>query len=295
MRQQGMYRMNKILNATKWIIHNFFLLTLALLVIVFIRWFWLTPIRLSYDTAGIIAGIILLIISGAIVGSIWRANKDGNADAVVVMASIALLGINYWYIDIHYPRVITTAKCNGARYTITRYSPLFDEQLEYRNLSIWKGVLYKSFFFGSSGIGGYKIICDEGKREANFVDTYNHVLYYTDGENARIYEEYVGAKLRGHRYFISRELDYTNCNPLPIHYQRENSAKLLELRIDKKANEISLYEEGVHLSNIYSESPNCPPGITTNETIHDEEEDTLIFTYGENPRCYVDGCSITNE
>ena len=167
---------------------------------------------------------------------------------------------------------------------------------------------------------GYKIICDEGKREANFVDTYNHVLYYTDGENARIYEEYVGAKLRGHRYFISRELsfpedcteeifncalfnytlfkcnlDYTNCNPLPIHYQRENSAKLLELRIDKKANEISLYEEGVHLSNIYSESPNCPPGITTNETIHDEEEDTLIFTYGENPRCYVDGCSITNE
>ena len=115
-------------------------------------------------------------------------------------------------------------------------------------------------------------------------------MIYTDGENPREYVRYTYAQLGDHLYFLSKErhkvndcktilcdvytytlyeckLDYTSCIPLPIQYT-ENYDVGIVLEANESFNEIVAL---------------------------DEDNDTLIFTYGEHPRCYVEGCEILEE
>ena len=60
------------------------------------------------------------------------------------------------------------------------------------------------------------------------------------------------------------KLDYTACNPLPIYYTTDFEY-FTYLEANEISNEINLF---------------------------DSYDDTLIFTWGEHPRCYVEGCEI---
>lgn len=125
--------------------------------------------------------------------------------------------------------------------------------------------------------------------ETNVVDRWHNTLMYTDGENPRHYDEYAGATLDDHQYFLSREcndwvpstcgsltytlyecdLNYKSCNPLPIQYTQYDTRNSLSLVPDKTVDEISLYEG-------YFET----------------DDEILIFTYSEHLHCYVEGCKI---
>lgn len=306
----GVTRMNKIVgNLKKWTIDIIFLIPFAIMVMFYVKWFRLTPwVFFDDPTFGFVFGFILLVVHGILVKA-WFSSKDTFGRGILFFISILVFGINYLYLDVHIPRLATTTKCNGIRYNISYYAPFGDEQLQYDHLSQWKGLYYKSSGFRYVGSANYKIICDEEKKEANFVDKYTKVLYYTDGENPRQYVEYAGAKLRGHRYFVSRKvsfpgdcvteisncaietyalyeckLDYTSCNPLPIRYTTDIGADTLDLKADKTTNEISLFR---HRSRFRYECQyqKCLGGVYK----------ALIFTYGESPRCYVEGCSILNQ
>jgi hypothetical protein len=69
-------------------------------------------------------------------------------------------------------------------------------------------------------------------------------------------------------------LDYTGCHPLPITY-KGSGANTYSLTTNKETNEITLIEESVEYSA--------------------DGDDTIVFTYGESPRCFVEGCSIINK
>ena len=70
--------------------------------------------------------------------------------------------------------------------------------------------------------------------------------------------------------------------------------KLVE--VDKKANEVRLFNERIGPPvepcntgrGVRESTPTWPCGED-----NQQDKKTLIFIYGETPRCYVDGCSIT--
>ena len=287
--------LDKIFGAIHWAIPKIFLITLVVLVVFYLRWFQLTPFAfLDNPEFGYIVGFILLLIYGLFVKA-WLASKNIFWKSLFFVVSILLLGINSLYLEIHIPRLSTTAKCNGTRYYISDYAPLGDEQYLFAQISGWKGIFYESTFGIYMSVGSYKIVCDEEKKETHFVEKFSRLLVYTDSENPRAYVQYVRARLRDHLYFLSEEisgleagcdegmqgclvltytlyecqLDYTACNPLPIRYTTNNSANTFELETDPKANEIILLEQYL-----------------------DSYDETLIFVYGKNPRCYVDGCEV---
>lgn len=273
----------------------FFLAVLLVFLILYLRWFYLIPCLplMAFN-------FILLLVYGVFTGVYWIAVAKDKAfivKTVLFMLCIGLLGTVYLDLNLHMPRIRNTAKCNGNTYYITDIQPLFDEQWTETHLTKWRSICcFGTRFFGYSA-GPFEIVCDEDNKETNFVNTYSGKLYYTDGDEVRVYQEYVGTKLENHRYFLSRRLflpegsdkqrhplydvhtytlyecnlDYTNCTSLPIEYTSGDIGSLV-LEADELGKEINLFDEYV-LS----------------------ERKILIFTYGENSRCYVDGCVILDE
>jgi len=287
--------MDKVFAAINWIVRKIFFITIVVLLIFYIRWFRLTPwVFFDDPTFAYMFGLILLIVYGIFIKA-WFVSKNAILKMFLLLISIGVLVINCLYLEIHIPRLVTTVKCNSIRYYITSYSPFLDEQWQYDQLSKWRGVFYQSTPLRFSGLPSYRIICDEEKKEANLVNTFNDVLYYTDAENPRFYVENVHAKLKGHLYFIAREvsfegcnkekrncaisiyipyeckLDYTACNPLPIRYT-DRGSELLYLQADKTTGDVFLFIKSLG-----------------------NGDETLIFSYGNVPRCYVDHCSILDQ
>lgn len=105
-------------------------------------------------------------------------------------------------------------------------------------------------------------------------------LEYTYGKESRYYD--YPAQLNDHLYYLAYyrnpepksttfllyecNLDNTSCLQLPIMYEGSGYLRYTNMNIDEETSEISVY-------------------------IDDEiGQDTLIFTWGENPQCYVQGC-----
>jgi hypothetical protein len=238
-------------------------------------------------------GLILLGLFCFFATNLTKPSDDPAVIKVMlfILSTIFLLG-NMAHAIAFFPTLSSSARCAGRTYYISWMHPLTDYQWTFYNLTIWKPFLtYESHFFGYSG-GPYEIVCDEERWEANIIRTFNNVLAYTDGENPRHYDEYNGARLKNHQYFLTRQcndwipstcgsmtytlyqcdLSFKSCDPLPIQYTQYDSSDFLELSSDEITDEVQLHEDD----------------FATDAVV-------LIFTYGEHPRCYVEGCEILEE
>ncbi len=209
---------------------------------------------------------------------------------VSVPAAIFLFG-NILHAMAFFPSLDVISKCNGNTYYITWMHPFGDYQWTFYNLTVWRSFLkYDSSFFGYlPGAGPYKVICDEKRNEANIIRTANDVLVYTNGENPRSYDQYAGIEFNGYQYFLAWQcnhwspstcdsetytlyqcnLDFKSCDSLPLQYTTEKSDEFFVFEADETANEINLYDD-----------------------FDDNLDRALIFTWGEHPRCHVEGCKI---
>jgi hypothetical protein len=291
--------MNNISNAIKWAIRNFFFITIAIFIIIYLWWFRLTPfVFLDDPTTAFVGGFILLIVYLAFSLAL-SLSKHVFLKAIFYFFNFIFLMVNVLYLEIHIPRIETSKKCNGETYYITYGAPLLDEQWTYVQVSKWKGLVYESHFWGyAPGSAANDIICDTNRKETHFIRNFSDpsTLIFIDGENPQGFYEYASARLKNSLYFLSEDWsienctneqywacdisvytlykcksNYTDCNPLPITYT-SGDVDFLELRADETTNEIILFEH-------YSGS----------------DDETLIFTYGENSRCYVDGCTINSK
>jgi hypothetical protein len=286
--------MNKITNAIKWIFHNFFFVTLVIFFIFYLRWFKLTPfVSPGYLTNAYVGGGILMVIYGGLL-IIFLLAKRTILKTVLFIIISTIFTLNSVYLFIHMPRVKFAAKCNGITYYITSIRPLSDEQWTFDMYSKWESIFkFKSFQFGVVK----EIVCDEKNRETHFMNGYD-IMSYSDGENPQWFYEYASTQLKDSVYLMSEtsencelpddegyytcdtsvyilykcKSDYTNCAPLPITYRTNRYDTTYDLRANEKTSEISLFE-------MYSQGDN----------------ETLIFTYGENSHCYVDGCTINSK
>lgn len=133
-----------------------------------------------------------------------------------------------------------------------------------------------------------EIIVDEQNNEVSIIDARG--LIYTDGLNPRKYTGHEGGQLGSNLYYLSQtcnnfnynghnecesytfvpyecKLDNTSCNPLPIEIESDYESYYY-WETDEIKREINL---------LYS------------------DDEILIFTYGDHPQCYVEGCKISEE
>ena len=291
--------MNKIVDAIKWIGNNFLFIAVVIFILFYLHWFRIAPFVFLNDPSFAFVGGMVLLLIYVVLASISSLSKFGVGVKILFYSlSIIFLIFNAFYLNIHMPWIETTAKCNGNTYYITHGSPLFDEQWTYVQLTKWKGMFkYESSFYGyAPSASANEIICDVDKNETHFIRDSSRLIYI-DGENPIGFEGNWGAQLKNNLYFMSEEWipqehcneeeskscdvvvytlyqcksNFTDCRPLPISYTSSDVFSL-ELRTDEITNEISLFQH--YFSN---------------------DDETLIFTYGENSRCYEDGCAINSK
>src|SRR5690349_5789752 len=105
--------MNKIIDAIKWVMRNFFLITIAIFAVFYLIWFRLAPFVLLDDpTFAFIAGCVLLAIYGVLAMFIVRA-RNRALKVLLAVLNVLVLCINALYLVIHMPSLETTAVCNG--------------------------------------------------------------------------------------------------------------------------------------------------------------------------------------
>ena len=287
--------MKKLKGFSIWLSKNLFLVSSTMLGIIYVRWFQIIPIELnknnffgpSYRASNpFIVGVILFSTYIFLATATWFAKNHQTSRVFILTPTILVFCVELIFTWIFFPSQPKSARCNETTYYISKYRSLPDPQWSYWQLTKWKGITnYETHFIGNSGIS--KIICDETNKQANIVNGPG-VLIETDGEKPRRFDNYAWAELKDSQYFLASEcnnwesgacesasyvlyeckLDYTACNPLSIKYTDYFNRQLI-LEENKSTNEISLYDD-------YEDNPNR----------------ILIFTYGENPRCYVDKCEI---
>jgi hypothetical protein len=274
----------------KWITRNFVRVSILIFVIVFLRWFQLTPLMFYNDPDfAYIVGLILLGLY-VIFATLTKLLSKFRALQMLLLipTSIFFVG-NILYILAFFPLIEFTAKCGEKTYYITWMHPFGDYQWNFYNVTIWDGPFkYDSFFFGYSG-GGYRIVCDDERNETNIINTSRDVLTYIDSNKPLLFDEYNGVQLKNHRYFLAEQcndwvpstcgsltytlyqcnFDFKSCGPLPIQYTQYDTRDFLDLSADESTSKINLREED----------------FETNEVI-------LIFTYSDQPQCYVEDCKI---
>lgn len=285
--------MKNFAKTDKWITRYFIPFSIVIFVIIYLRWFRLTPLVFYNDPDfAYIVGLILLGLYALFAILTKTTRKHKILQKLLFIPSAILFIGSIGHITAFFPQIDFTAKCNNKTYYITWMHPFGDYQWIFNNLTIWHGSFkYESFFFGYE-LGSYEIVCDDEKMEANIINTSNNVLIYTDGERPRSYNRHTKTELRHHKYFLSMRcndwvpstcgsitytlyqcsLSYKSCEPLPIQYTQHDTRDTLHLSANDTFDEVNLHEEDF-----------------------ETDEITLIFTYGDLPQCFVKGCEIREE
>jgi len=278
--------MKKVVDAGKWLTRNFFLIPIPVFIVIYLRWFLLTPLMFFNDPdAAYIAGVFLFSLYVLLSMLLKRARSHSAVRIFLLLSAFLFFLWNIFHIKAFFPSIESVAECNGKTYYVTWMHPLGDYQWTFNNVTIWKGPFeYESFFFGYS-MDSYEIICDARNEETHIITSFTKRLAFTDGNGQRIYDD--GARLGNHQYGLSYDynenpdlfiyvlyecgLDFSDCHILPFQYHGEYSKWASYVAANEEKSELNVYFIVYHGT---------------------QSEDVLIFTWGEQPRCYVEGCEI---
>jgi hypothetical protein len=287
-------------NKSPWLFRNFFLIAIAVYIGIYIRWLQLTPpthlgINDSSDAWKFGSKLIVVFVGFAIA---LRLLKIRSCLKILLFGATALLLVlNTWYLATYMPRVVDTATHNGTKYYLVFYRQFIDTQWSHYQLTEWYGF----FQYDSKEVPHTegKFMYDEKMKVMNIVARYKDFdqLVYTDSNPPREYDHTV-AQFENHLIYLSVKCDlsnkglysdmltYTSCNSftnmlykceqdntacvqIPFKYTSENDGYAY-LELNQETGEIDLFIE---------------PHFT-------DDPSNLIYSYGDHPRCYVEGCEI---
>ena len=239
----------------------------------------------DYGAENITSKVVFLSGAAVIVVSTYKkfTAKSNPFQRIIFVCAFPLMLLNILFFSLFYPTVRDTAFFQGNRYHIVNETN--DDFHSYQ--AFYKCTLFGFYckrLYGSIGYGDAKIIVDNRQNEISLFEKSG--LSYTYGNQVRYY---VGYPLKANDqiyelgwhcnqaspldcdkvdYFLYQcNLDYTECKPLPVKYTSYSEDNSLELEEIAETGEILLFDN-------FDESP------------------TLIFSYGEQPRCYVEDCQI---
>jgi len=202
------------------------------------------------------------------------------------------IGVNVLYTIMYYPSIGLTAEFKGFK-----YYEVLTADVDFHGLVLFYKCKKWSFdcqiLYGDYSLTGTTIIIDEQQNEVSWFETGFQRLLITDGENFRGYTG-LSAQFQEYEYQISDRcnklgdkygtyscesytytlyqcnLEYKACKPIRMQYTADFDV-YLDLIVNEETDQLELYKN------------------------YDEEYEALIFTYGEHPRCYVEGCEILEE
>ncbi len=277
----------------RWIINNFFILLLAVYGLLYASWFLVSPIDDSLEDLGTFALGLKLLIFSAVVLTLWRVFIQRKLlraiFSIITYLSFSLTGL---YLLFFMPGLEQIASFNGNLYFLT-YHTEFLGSGEYRPLlAKWDSQLHHSI----SGLGEtcctLRLTYDPLLRVVSVVQIIgsSQTLAYADSDPPRFYEQ--DTQLGDYRYYPAWDcyassaalgsicdvftytvyrcaLDNTGCTQLPFQYSGDYAFDI-KMSQDEQTREINVY----FWIGDY-------PGVQT-----------LIFTYGDNPRCHVPKCQL---
>ena len=273
----------------------FFLLTIAIYQVrQFLRAEFLFTIDVgigSYILGGILAITLFLIYLANIFEgfeSKVHINEKTAISVLLFMFTLPLFTINFGY---YFPKLISErARFGEYTYLIFEtYNSDFHPMNVFYKCKRWEFECEHLYGTPSATIG-QKIIIDEQNKEVSLFDDVYMQFLYTDSESPRYYAD-TGGVLNDHLYSLSEKcnntivkygfyvtcetytyipykcsINGTSCSPISIIYTTDYSGYYHWIENNSK-NEISLYDS----------------------------DDILIFTYGVDSRCYVNGCEILEQ
>lgn len=281
--------MEKVKNGLGWVIRSFFIICIPVFLVIYVRWFQLTPLGGSYQSlgaAGVTGGLIFLFLfSGSVVFLVRHRKRAFLFSAVLFF----VLNI---YIITNFPVLLDSAKLNGVTYYLT-YTDSGDPSFITTELTIWKGWFKHEMLQSSKYAGVFNYDYDLGLVGvvADFED-YEILLYsLRDGELLRSYHQ--RTEYDNHLFYISREcinptgdkwnpcekwkntiyqcsMENISCVSLPFQYT--SPERIVHLELNEISGEINFLING--------------------DTSGPIDEFILVYSYGPNPRCYVEGCEI---
>lgn len=284
--------MEKARNVFNLIFQYFFLFSLIVLILIYVGWFRVAPIGTSFDN--LILGLFPLSLFIGSVALLLLFKKQRFLKTLILIPSTVFLALNILYVTIAAPKVMDTAIFNGSIYYLIHSHEPFDPVYEGFTLTKWKWGLIPEAIGMPGRYGIERLRYDKTMRVLNVVRVFDdvEVLVYSEGkEDSRFYDS--GDRYGDHLYYPSVSkcikevedyppceiyfyqifqcgLDNTACIPIPFRYIGEGDYAYMQF--NETTNEIDLYVG-------YWENGRTPPEL-------------LIYSYGDAPRCYVDGCEI---
>lgn len=279
-------------NDTQVIFRMVFLTTVIVFLLIYARWFWLDPSGVSESDGQLLEtykqGLVLLTIYCFLGSASIFTNKRNCFVYLSAVASIIFFIINVLFATVFMPRLMEYAKYNGIKYYYVSHRPGIDPPWPSYQLIKRKGLFdYEAHEIGNDWAHKGEFMYDKTLNLINIVAVFDdqNFLLYTDDEPPRYYEHssvqfgnkvlYISTSrptLNNGNYgstlfrIYECEIDNTACMPLPFQYIGENDYPFL--KYNEQTNEIDLLVSPIHGGDI------------------------LIYTYGDRPRCYVDGCEI---
>ena len=276
--------MDKVKAIIGWITKRLFPISIVIFVLIYMWWFRLTPWdpqEYCCSNGNYQFGLTLLVL---FIGSgiFWLLTKNRNYLGMFFrITTIFFLILNSWYITLFVPRIIDAAKYNGIVYYLVSYYTGPDQPSTLYQLTKWYGMFNYEIRDMDRWVWKGRIFYDQKTNLVNIITLKNH-LSYTDSIPPRYYE-HDSRQLGDHLYYVSQhceycntgpytitmyecELDNTACAMLPFQYIGEGEFWFLD--INEGTKEIEFYI--------------LPPSGGY----------VLAYSYGENPRCYVEGCEI---
>jgi hypothetical protein len=257
--------------------------------------------NISYYGAGVLViGYALAIIKStfAMLGMILDKNitysKFNILGVVIFIFTIPLCCLGS-LLSLQTPTVMDTVNINEHTFFLTGELEFLDSHAYSRLYKCNKATYQceQTIFFDGGGGAGFRplhLMIDKlhNPNEVNVIYTEydsSERLEFTYGAQPRYYDYPV--QLNDHLYYLAHyryteyrpvsttfvlyecELDNTSCKQLPIQY--EGFGRLRDTTVDETTGEINVFID------------------------NQINQDTLIFTWGEQPRCYVKGCEILDE
>jgi hypothetical protein len=248
-------------------------------------WYWISPLSSGYPAGRF---LLILYLLATFVWVLLRAKLPFLVSIVAI-----LFGINILYYVNFASSIVDETKHDGVWYYITYSLEPFDGWQDY-DLTARSG-LFRYVFHGlvpATQRSNLKLKYDATIGRMTVIESdklYDRkTIISIEGDEPLFYEAFaelssygyylfsrckqLGINCQDRIYFLYRcKLDNTYCERLPFMYDGEYGGYSSNLLINEATSEIEIYFEPY---------------------VDQEQKEVLIYSYGREPRCYVEGCHI---